>query len=131
MTTPSTDGYRLTSGNRFAWGWLLLVILFEFMDSFPVVMASARPDKLGRISQAGVINGLQAKACFVALLLGLLAALILLRRPSSKWLWAGSVTSILASHAISLWAHVFFYGDFTAGVQSFLSSGFIQKTLLR
>lgn len=126
-----TDGYRLTSGNKYAWGWLLLVILFEFMDSFPVVMASARPDKLGRISQAGVINRLQANASLLALMLGLLAALILLRRPSSKWLWAGSINFILASHAISLWAHVLFCGDFTAGMQSFLSSGFIQKTLLR
>lgn len=119
------------SGNPRVWCWLAFVILLVFLDEFPAMLSSAHPDKLGRISEAGTINRLLGGVSFAALLLGLLTIVMLTRRPSSKWLWAGSVTFILASHAISLWAHVLFYGDFMAGMQSFFSSGFIQKTLLR
>ncbi len=119
------------SGKPRVWYWLSFVILLEFLDAFPVMLSSAHPDKLGRISEAGTINRLLGGVSSAALLLGLLTGIMLTRRPRNNTIWVASILLIFASHAISLWAHILFYGDFMAGMRSFVSSGLIQKTFLR
>jgi len=118
-------------GNPRVWCWLALAILLEFLDEFPAMQSSAHPDKLGRISEAGTINRLLGGVSSAALLLGLFTVLMLMRRPRNKSIWSVSILLIFTSHAISLWAHILYSGDYMEGIRSFASSGFIQKALSR